>query len=202
METDFSNITFAVEEHFLVVHATSKRTGRPYRHACPGTDFVTIATEIDAAGPDGISREDLQRVMLQRELRRRGVLRPVLWFYTPMSLPLAEGIHASAVVYDCMDELSAFKDAPAALREREPEPEGGRPGQVERSAACRPAFASRCDWRRGGACRGVSGVRRHASREASCPARPRSCRTPSATSSPTSASAPSSGSPSRMPASR
>jgi hypothetical protein len=59
VETDFSNITFAVEENFLVVHATSKRTGQPYRHACPGTDFVTIATEIDAAGPDGISREDL-----------------------------------------------------------------------------------------------------------------------------------------------
>ncbi len=44
---------------------------------------------------------------------------PVLWFYTPMMLPLAEGIEAEAVVYDCMDELSNFRFAPPELRERE-----------------------------------------------------------------------------------
>lgn len=45
----------------------------------------------------------------------------VLWFYTPMALPLAEGIAAQLVVYDCMDELSAFRGAPPELVRREQE---------------------------------------------------------------------------------
>ena len=44
---------------------------------------------------------------------------PVAWFYTPMALPLLQSLDASAVVYDCMDELSAFRNAPAELLERE-----------------------------------------------------------------------------------
>lgn len=44
---------------------------------------------------------------------------PILWFYTPMMLPLAEGLRASAVVYDCMDDLSGFRFAPPDLRDAE-----------------------------------------------------------------------------------
>ena len=36
-----------------------------------------------------------------------------------MALPLAEGLNPQAVVYDCMDELSAFLNAPPQLLERE-----------------------------------------------------------------------------------
>lgn len=52
-------------------------------------------------------------------LAEHGVVRPVLWFYTPMALPLADGIPASLVVYDCMDELSMFDGAPPELLARE-----------------------------------------------------------------------------------
>ena len=44
-----------------------------------------------------------------------------VWFYTPMMLPLAEHLKPKAIVYDCMDELSAFKFAPPELIEREAE---------------------------------------------------------------------------------
>ncbi|HWQ55485.1 MAG TPA: FAD-dependent oxidoreductase, partial [Bryobacteraceae bacterium] len=43
----------------------------------------------------------------------------VVWFYTPMALPLIEGLNPQAVIYDCMDELSAFLNAPRQLLERE-----------------------------------------------------------------------------------
>lgn len=42
-----------------------------------------------------------------------------LWFYTPMALPLADVLKPAGVVYDCMDELSAFKNAPPELLLRE-----------------------------------------------------------------------------------
>ncbi len=41
------------------------------------------------------------------------------WFYTPMALPLLQELAPRAVVFDCMDELSAFKDAPRQLLQRE-----------------------------------------------------------------------------------
>lgn len=41
------------------------------------------------------------------------------WFYTPMATPLLESLNPQVVVYDCMDELSAFLNAPKELIEQE-----------------------------------------------------------------------------------
>ena len=45
----------------------------------------------------------------------------VLWYYTPMALKFTDQLAPSAVVYDCMDELSAFAGAPPELTELERE---------------------------------------------------------------------------------
>lgn len=45
----------------------------------------------------------------------------VAWYYTPVMLPWTRHVKPAAVVYDCMDELSAFKNAPVELRDREAE---------------------------------------------------------------------------------
>jgi glycosyltransferase involved in cell wall biosynthesis len=42
-----------------------------------------------------------------------------IWFYTPMAVPLGAELTPRGVVYDCMDELSAFKNAPRQLIQRE-----------------------------------------------------------------------------------
>ena len=52
-------------------------------------------------------------------LRRHGVVRPVVWCSTPMLEPVAREIDAAARVYDCMDELAAFRRAPPGVAERE-----------------------------------------------------------------------------------
>ena len=61
------------------------------------------------------------REMLRELLESERIGEYILWFYTPMALPLAAGLRPRAVVYDCMDELSAFLDAPPQLLEREAE---------------------------------------------------------------------------------
>jgi UDP-galactopyranose mutase len=43
----------------------------------------------------------------------------VAWLYTPLALPLAEALAPTALVYDCMDELSLFLGAPPELLSRE-----------------------------------------------------------------------------------
>ncbi len=42
-----------------------------------------------------------------------------LWFYSPMALPLADGLDPRVVIYDNMDDLSAFRFAPPQLLDRE-----------------------------------------------------------------------------------
>jgi len=69
--------------------------------------------------PAGVDAEAAQRTLLDRHFADAGVTRPILWYYTPMSLAFSDHLEASAVVYDCMDELSAFKGAPPQLVERE-----------------------------------------------------------------------------------
>lgn len=47
--------------------------------------------------------------------------KPICWYYTPMALTYSRTLDAGAVVYDCMDELSAFKNAPPELLKLEQE---------------------------------------------------------------------------------
>ena len=45
----------------------------------------------------------------------------VVWYYTPMALAFSAHLTPAATVYDCMDELSAFAQAPVGLRDAERE---------------------------------------------------------------------------------
>lgn len=60
----------------------------------------------------------LQRLLAQA-MREEAVQDYWIWFYTPMPLPLAAELTPRGVVYDCMDELAAFKNAPRQLVQRE-----------------------------------------------------------------------------------
>ena len=61
------------------------------------------------------------RQLLDELLTAKYISNPVLWYYTPMALAFSRHLRASAVVFDCMDELSAFENAPASLLARETE---------------------------------------------------------------------------------
>lgn len=63
---------------------------------------------------------ELQR-LLTALCAEQAVVDPIHWFYSPMFLEIARHLPAGLVVYDCMDELSAFADAPDDLQERERE---------------------------------------------------------------------------------
>ena len=54
-------------------------------------------------------------------LLRQQITEYVLWYYTPMALGFTDHLTPQAIVYDCMDELSAFAHAPALLKIREAE---------------------------------------------------------------------------------
>lgn len=59
---------------------------------------------------------------LIRELfRRHDIDNYIFWFYTPMALHVARDFAPRAIVYDCMDELSRFRFAPAEIGKLENE---------------------------------------------------------------------------------
>jgi UDP-galactopyranose mutase len=84
----------------------------------PNLDVLVPRTPVTAAGFHDDQMPVLQP-LLSDYLRENGIDDYLVWFYTPMALPLLEELEPRAIVYDCMDELSAFKDAPTQLRERE-----------------------------------------------------------------------------------
>ena len=43
----------------------------------------------------------------------------MLWYYSPMALSYSNHLYPELTIYDCMDELSAFKFAPPELKEME-----------------------------------------------------------------------------------
>ncbi|GAC1425051.1 MAG: glycosyltransferase family 1 protein [Flavisolibacter sp.] len=60
-----------------------------------------------------------QRKFITNLLTNMQVDRFISWYYTPMALPFTKHLKPELIVYDCMDELSAFKFAPVELTKRE-----------------------------------------------------------------------------------
>jgi UDP-galactopyranose mutase len=74
--------------------------------------------------PEKLEGKDVSaplRALLDDLVERQEIVDPVLWYYTPMALDFSRHLPAAAVVYDCMDELSAFAKPPAGLLAREAE---------------------------------------------------------------------------------
>jgi UDP-galactopyranose mutase len=59
--------------------------------------------------------DDAVSGLLEQLVENQGIDRPIAWYYTPMALPWTRWLNAAATVYDCMDELSAFRFAPPRL---------------------------------------------------------------------------------------
>jgi glycosyltransferase involved in cell wall biosynthesis len=57
--------------------------------------------------------------LLVNYLKSEGISNPLLWLYTPMALDFADTIKHKLLIFDVMDQLSAFKGAPAQLVEKE-----------------------------------------------------------------------------------
>jgi UDP-galactopyranose mutase len=74
--------------------------------------------------PAGLSASevDTQLERLVADFVRNTVSRRyIAWYYTPMALKYTRALKAATVVYDCMDELSNFKNAPPELAQLEDE---------------------------------------------------------------------------------
>jgi UDP-galactopyranose mutase len=84
----------------------------------PGVTVLRPRTPIDAWGFDDAQVEAIAP-LLRAWLESNDVADYGAWLYTPMALPLLTSLSPRVVVYDCMDELTGFRGAPAQLAARE-----------------------------------------------------------------------------------
>jgi UDP-galactopyranose mutase len=69
--------------------------------------------------PNGADADAIMPRLIDEFRRKEEIIDCVAWFYTPMMLDWMDGLRPHVIVYDCMDELSLFKNAPKELIERE-----------------------------------------------------------------------------------
>ena len=120
------NFVFQRPQHLMTRYA---RTRRVYFVEEPVFESVTApSVTIDLHEnvfvvvprlPEGYTPEQsvrAQRAILDQVIAANGITRFVLWYYNPLAMTFSDHLRPAAIVYDCMDELSAFKNAPADLR--------------------------------------------------------------------------------------
>jgi UDP-galactopyranose mutase len=82
---------------------------------------VTVVVPRLPGGLDWATRTRTLAGLIDDFVARERIDRPVLWYYTPMALPWTQHLDGAAVVYDCMDHLAGFRNAPPGLLELERE---------------------------------------------------------------------------------
>lgn len=76
---------------------------------------IRVVTPILPSGLPSEAEAASIRRMLDKLLNSERVSHTVAWYYSPMALAFTHHLSPDLCVYDCMDELSAFRGAPKAL---------------------------------------------------------------------------------------
>ncbi|MDN3567540.1 glycosyltransferase [Paeniroseomonas aquatica] len=76
---------------------------------------VTVAVPLLPEGMPAGAAVAAQRQLLDELLAESAAASLIAWFYTPMALEFAGHLAPAVTVYDCMDELSAFRGAPPRM---------------------------------------------------------------------------------------
>jgi glycosyltransferase involved in cell wall biosynthesis len=71
--------------------------------------------------PNDANAAARQKLLLRNLFYKHKINDYILWYYTPMALEISKDLKPVVTVYDCMDELSAFRFAHPALKQMEKE---------------------------------------------------------------------------------
>ena len=91
----------------------------PWLEVRPAENDVQVLVPRLPEGCVGETADRVQKELIDGYLDRLQVSDLLLWFYTPMALAFADHLKPRVTIYDCMDELSAFRGAPPELIQRE-----------------------------------------------------------------------------------
>lgn len=90
-------------------------------HITKFNENITVLTPLIPSNTFLKERENIQKSLLEKFIFRNNYTVSVLWYYSPMFINWSQHLPHKIIVYDCMDELSAFKNAPVELKSYEKE---------------------------------------------------------------------------------
>ena len=103
---------------FFIEEPVFEREGETSLKVSRSDEGVTVVVPV--LTPEAERQQDeVLSDLIGTFLKKQQVVEPVLWYYTPMAMNFTAELPASLVVYDCMDELSAFRGAPPGLQAAE-----------------------------------------------------------------------------------
>jgi UDP-galactopyranose mutase len=106
---------FAADRRVFFVEEPIFDSSEPHMQTsiCPRTKVCVVTPHL---ATERERNQVLERLLIQFATAQ-SIVKPVVWFYTPMALEFfPPSIEPAAVVYDCMDELSMFRGAPSQLQ--------------------------------------------------------------------------------------
>lgn len=111
--------------YFVEEPVASTEAGEPHLEhdlwkGAHGEEIHVIRMIYPVAAPHWIGHGEPQTqpiyaALLNKYLAAQGVRTPYVWLYTPMAFDFLSALKPKSVIYDVMDQLSAFKGAPVQL---------------------------------------------------------------------------------------
>lgn len=122
------DFVFQRPQHLMIRFAARRRV-LFVEEPQPTSSKAHMTVKRDASGvqlvvpqiPDGADYASTLRKLIDNFLLEHRVGPYCLWYYTPMPVAWTAHLKPMVTIYDCMDELSAFKNAPMELKQREVE---------------------------------------------------------------------------------
>jgi len=102
---------------YQVFYFEEPKIGDSDRYLVNIQDGVSIV-ELFVSGHDDTTNERIQD-LINQVLKKYDVENYINWYYTPMALQFTDHLNPEKIIYDSMDELSAFRFAPPHLLELE-----------------------------------------------------------------------------------
>jgi len=112
---------FARDRRVFIFEEPEYDDGEARLEVTPRGENVFVAVPKLTHGIEAEAATAKLRELVNELLASNNIERHISWYYTPMMLEWSRHLEPVAAVYDCMDQLSAFRNAPPELTAREAE---------------------------------------------------------------------------------
>lgn len=112
---------FAKEHEIYVIEEPMYDDGYDRNIVAIANNDIKVVTPYLNNKQNEIPTVDRQRHLLKKLFHEHNISNYIFWYYSPMMFLFSRNFHPSLIIYDCMDELSAFRHAPPELKQAEAE---------------------------------------------------------------------------------
>jgi UDP-galactopyranose mutase len=109
-----NNRVFVIEEPVYEANSDFYEISKPNENA----NLWLVVLHV-SKGTSTEKRNHTLKALVDSFMFSNKIKKYILWFYSPMALEYTEHLSPLVTIYDCMDELSAFKFPPAGIKEME-----------------------------------------------------------------------------------